>query len=244
MRIGVVICLVLACFTHAFSQVIDNENYTLEKTATPVRGFFYTALTMGFPDAQFKQSVDSNFGGSSFGFSSGLGVNPYGERRESPLLLGLDFTYNSFGRDPTTDPITNIQYKTSFNHYFVGPLLRVYPVRGEKIVPFLEGTAGLAILNAKIKTAELDESGAATLIDSENDEGFGFSLGLGLHGNSSAGDSESIQTSFYLRLLYSWGDRLRYVKRNSVSVVDDILNYDTGYTSTNMLQLQIGCIFH
>lgn len=244
MRIGVVICLVLACFTHAFCQVIDNENYTLEKTAIPVSGFFFLALSTGFPDAQFKQSMDSNFGGSSFGFSTGFGVDPYGERRESPLLIGFDFNYHSFGRDQTTDPITNVQYKTSFNHYFVGSLLRVYPVRSETIVPFLEGTAGLAILNAKIKTDELDESGESTLIDSENDEGFGFSLGLGFHGNGSTGDSESIHTSFYLRLLYSWGDRLRYVKRNSVSVVDDVLNYETGYTSTNLLQLQIGCIFH
>lgn len=244
MRIGIVICLVLVCLLPAASQVIDNENYTLEKTATPVRGFFFVALTTGFPDAQFKQAMDSNFGGSSFGFSSGLAVDPYGERRESPLLLGLDFHYHSFGRDQTTDPITDILYKTSFNHYYVGPLLRLYPVRGEKLVPFLEGTAGLAILNAKIKTDELDESGENTFIDSENDKGFGFSLGAGLHTNRSTLDSEGLKTSFFVRLLYSWGDRLRYVKRDSVKIVDDILDYETGYTSTNMLQLQIGCIFH
>lgn len=244
MRFGTVIWLVLACVAPAFSQVIDNENYTLEKTATPVSGFFFVALTTGFPDAQFKQSMDSNFGGSSIGFSSGFGVDPYGERRESPLLVGLDFTYHSFGRDQTTDPITNILYKTSFNHYFVGPLFRLYPVRGEKVVPFLEGSAGLAILNAKIKTDELDESGETTLIDSENDNGFGFSLGAGFHTNRSTGDTEGLKTSFFLRLLYSWGERSRYIKRDSVHVVDDILDYETGYTSTNMLQLQIGCIFH
>lgn len=244
MRVIILTCLLLTFVTGAFCQVIDNENYTLEKTATPVRGFFFVALTTGFPDAQFKQAMDSNFGGSSIGFSSGFGINPYGERRDSPLLLGLDFHYHSFGRDQTADPITNILYKTSFNQYYVGPLVRLYPIRSEKLVPFLEGTAGLAILNAKVKTDELDASGETTLIDSENDKGFGFSLGAGIHTNRSTGDTEGLKTSFFLRLLYNWGDRSRYVKRDSVRVVDDILDYETGYTSTNMLQLQIGCIFH
>lgn len=244
MRLGALLLLCLINASWAFSQAVDLENYSLEETATPVGGFFLFGLVTGFPDAQFKEAMDSNFGGPSLGFTTSFGFNPYGSRRESPLLLGLDFTYHSFGRDQTTDPITSVLYKTSFNHYFVGPLARLYPIRKDKLIPFLEATAGLSILNTRIKTNEFDDSGETFVLDSESDKGFGYSIGIGFHTNRVKEDLEQLRTSFFMKLLYSWGDRSSYVKRDSVSVVDDVYSYETGYTSTNMLQVQVGVLFY
>lgn len=242
MRLGAFLLLCLAGVSSAVCQSVDLENYSLEETSTPVNGFLLFGLVTGFPDAQFKKAMDSNFGGSSLGFTSSFGFNPYGSRRESPLLMGLDFTYHSFGRDQTTDPITSVLYKSSFNHYFVGPLFRLYPIRKDKLIPFLEATAGLSILSTRIKTDELAEE--TYVLDSKNDKGFGYSMGIGFHTNRVKEDLDQLRTSFFMKLLYSWGDRSSYVKRNSVSVVDDFLSYDTGYTSTNMLQVQVGVLFY
>lgn len=246
MRPVLLACVWLASVQLVFSQTVDNYNYTIESPFTPVNGFFFLGLATGFPDAQFKQAMDSDYGGPSLGFSSGFGLNPYGKKRESPILLGLDFSYHTFGRDKITDPVTSLRYKASYNSYFVGPLMRFYPHKEGKIAPFVEGSAGLSVLNARIKNDRtiFEDSEEEIIIDSKNDTGFGYSLAVGFHGNRKKEVEVEGQASFFLRLLYSWGDRSQYIKRGSVTMIDDVLNYETGYTTTNMFQVQLGLILH
>lgn len=236
------LCVSIFLSAPCFSQQVDHENYELERVNESVPGFFFLHLAAGLPDASFKKAMNSDYGDMALGFSSGFGINPYGKKRESPLLLGIDFSYYTFGRDKTTDPVTSIRYKTSFNSIFVGPMARVYPFKTKKIRPFLDGHAGLRILNGRTKLDKtiFDDTEEEVLIGSENDSGFGYGIGLGIHPVKNQGESEEARASFSLRVVYTWGERSKYIKRNSVTVVDDELQYQTGFTSTSMLQIQLG----
>lgn len=224
------------------AQPVDHENYSIEEFPTPVANYFALYLASAIPNPQFKKAMDSEYGAVSLGFDAGFGLNPYGKERISPLLLGIDFSYHTFGRDKTTDPVTDIRYKTSFNTYFVGPCARLYVGRIKKAAPFLEGYGGLSVLNARTKLDRtlLDNSEEEVLIGSENDAGFAYGLGFGIHGKAKGDNPEAAHASFSLRVLYTWGERAKHIVRNSVQVVDDVLSYQTGFTGTNMLQIQVG----
>ncbi|GCC51366.1 hypothetical protein SanaruYs_15910 [Chryseotalea sanaruensis] len=232
-----------------FAQQVDPDNYKLEEPINNISGYFYLGLETGIPGGQLKQNLKSDFGEVTFGFSSGLGLNPFGKKRESPLLFGIDFSIHTFGRDKTTDPVTDIRYKTSYNKFFVGPVARIYfPVRG-KLAIFAEGMAGAHVMNSRIKIDQtiFDNNEEEILIDSENDGSLGYGFGVGLHTrkqDSSDAEFPQAHASFFMRLSYLSGDRSRHIERGSVSVIDDVLTYRTAYTDTGLIQLTLGVILY
>lgn len=229
------------------AQEVNSDDYSIDgRTTTSIPGFFYFNLTSGFPDSQFKKAMDSDYGGMGLGFSTGFGINPYGTKRQFPLLLGIDFTYVTFGRDKTTDPVTDIRYKTSFNYFFVGPLARLYPLKTKKISPFIDGLAGLQVLNGRTKLDKtiFDDSEEEVLIGAENDSGFSYGLGIGFHTKKIIQDENVAHISFFFRAMYLWSDRSKHIKRDSARVVDDLYTYQTAFTTTNMFQLQLGVIIY
>lgn len=239
--------LMMTLSLHA--QQVDPDNYKLEKPVNTIPGYFYLGLETGILGGQLKQNLKSDFGEVTFGFSSGLGLNPFGKKRESPLLLGIDFSIHTFGRDKTTDPVTEIRYKTSYNKFFIGPVARLYlPVRG-KLAIFTEGMAGAHVMNSRIKIDQtiFDNNEEEILIDSENDGSLGYGFGLGLHTrkqDSSDAELPQAHASFFIRLSYLTGDRSRHIERKSVSIIDDVLTYRTTYTNTGLIQLTLGVILY
>lgn len=239
--------LMTIALSELLAQEVNSEDYSIDgRTTTSIPGFFYFNLASGFPDAQFKKAMDSEYGGMGLGFSTGFGINPYGTKREFPLLLGVDFTYTSFGRDKTTDPITDIRYKTSFNYFFVGPMARLYPFKTKKIAPFVDGFAGLQVLNGRTKLDRtlFDDNEEEVLIGAENDRSFSYGLGLGFHTKKFIQNENEAHISFFFRAMYLWGERSKHIKRDSALVVDDVYTYQTAFTTTNMFQLQLGVIIY
>ncbi len=243
-------CITLLVFsTSLLAQQVDPDNYSPVKPVNTVPGYFYLGLETGIPGSQLKQNLQSDFGALTLGFSAGFGLNPLGKERESPLLIGLDFSYHTFGRDKTTDPFTDIRYKTSYNKFFVGPVARFYlPIRG-KLAVFTEGMAGAHVMNSRIKVDQtiFDNNEEEILIDSENDTSLGYGFGLGLHTrkqDSGKFDLPEAHASFFFRLSYLSGDRSRHMERDSVSIIDDVLSYRTTYSSMGLLQVSVGLILY
>lgn len=243
-------CLVLLITnTCLLAQQVDPDNYSLEKPINTIPGYFYLGLETGIPGKELNQKLKSDYGDLTLGFSAGFGLNPFGKERVSPFLLGLDFSIHTFGRDKTTDPLTDIRYKTSFNKYFVGPVARLYlPVRG-KLAVFAEGLAGAHIMSSRIKVDQtvIDNNEEEILIDSENDASLGYGFGLGLHTRKQDNTElpqPQAHASFFFRINYITGDRSRHIERNSVRIIDDVVNYRIGYSNTGQIQVTFGAILY
>ena len=232
-------------------EAVDSDNYSIDHSVfqSAIPGYFYFGLAGGVPDPSLKESIKSDYGDITLGFATGFGINPFGKKREAPFLLGIDFSYLTFGRDKITDPITSFRYKFTINKIFVGPSARLYfPLKG-KLALFADGMVGGHIMNGRIKVDKtiFDDGEEDIVIGSENDGSLGYSFGLGIHSRKvSLVESEipEAHASFFIRLSYLSGDRSRFIKRGSVQVINDVLSYQTGFTSTGMLQLTLGAIIY
>jgi hypothetical protein len=238
-RLFVLLCVVASA--NASAQTVDSENYSVEnkthKEPTP-QGFLFFNLAYGNPNAQYKKAM----GNAAFGISTGFGVNPFGERRESPVLLGLDYSYYTFGFDETTDPVTDVPYITGFNTSFAGVLARAFPVRTKNITLFADGVAGLR--RVTIRTKENFDTEEPLVVNKQNDRSFGYGVGVGFISPLVAVEEGVPLLGLTVRAMYWWGERSAYIKRDSLRVVDDVVTFDSGFTAVNMLQIQVGIIFY
>jgi hypothetical protein len=81
------------------------------------------------------------------------------------------------------------------------------------------------------------------LVGVKNYEGLGYGVGMGWY-TRRPHDQEG-KNSFSLRVMYLWGDRIKYVKRGSVQVDNGgNVTFETGYTYTNTILIQLGCALH
>ncbi len=155
----------------------------------------------------------------------------------------------NLGRDKTPATVFLPQLKTTFNYYNVGPVIRVFLVEKEEgFIPFLDGFIGMKVLNVNTK---VDNSLLDTVLDQEDIEsllwksyeGLGYGVGLGFYNRKFHDQTENKQASFYLRLMYQYGDKINYVKRGSIKVDNDgFINYQTDRTQTGILSLHIGLL--
>jgi hypothetical protein len=220
------------------AQTVDHENYSIETKEPAPQGFLFFSLAHGSPDSQFRKAM----GNGAFGLSTGFGVNPFGKKRESPLLIGLDYSYYTFGFDEVTDPVTEIPYITGYNTSFAGMLTRVFPWRTKKVKFFADGVAGFR--RVTIRTKENFDTENPLIVNKQNDRSFGYGAGVGFMSPLVEIEEGSPQLGFSCRVMYLWGERSQYIKRDSLRVVDDVITFDSGFTSVNMLQIQLGIIFY
>jgi hypothetical protein len=239
-------------FTTAFflygnlvAQDIDPENYSIKERGENIKGFFQVGPSFSILEKN-QTSLTSDFGDVTLGFSTSLGLNPIGEGKPSPLLIGIQFTFQTFGRDKLSDPVTSIRYKTAYNYFNVGPITRFYPIKTKKVIPFIEATAGLAVLSSrtKIDRTIFENEEEEVVIGSLNDTSFGYGLSIGLHGNPSRKNNEDLRATFFLSLKYNWSERSKFMTRKSVTVIDDVHRFKTSYTSFNAVQIQLGAFLH
>lgn len=252
MRSWLSIVIIMQTANLLFAQEnVDIDNYSIQQSSfqSAIPGYFYLGLAGGLPEASLKSSIKSDYGDITMGFATGFGINPFGKKRESPLLFGVDFSYLTFGRDKITDPVTSFRYKFTINKIFVGPNARIYfPLKG-KIALFADGMVGGHIMNGRIKVDKtiFDDGEEDIVIGSENDGSLGYGFGVGIHSRKvSIADSEipEAHASFFVRFSYLSADRSRFIKRGSVQVVNDVLTYQTGFTGTGMFQLTLGAIIY
>ncbi|MCX7638739.1 MAG: hypothetical protein N2044_12920 [Cyclobacteriaceae bacterium] len=228
-------CTVLL-FTLAFSTAVAQES-----------GLIGLYGNINLPYKEFREAVDNPIGGTAVGFDLQLLFNPKGKQSYSPVYPGIDFTYVTFGRDfidgtPTTPPL-----KTTFNYYAINALFRLMPVQKQKgFIPFIDGALGLEIYNTRTKIDKnaldivLNDS-QPEVIHTTNDTGLVRTLAIGwfIRRPSKANPNQP-GGSFTLRIGYSYGSPIDYVKRGSVAVDNGFVTYEEGRTRAQMILIQLG----
>lgn len=243
---GILICLlVISGALSGFAQ--EESSYELSTIPDPVHLGIYA--NVGIPSAQFREASDSGTGLGG-GFNVNALASPYGRKKYSPVLLGLDFNYLYLGRDKVDETPTAPPYKTNFNYYTISAATRVLLRKDEGITPFIDGLLGMKIYNTKTKidkdalqTVLADEQ--PEVIHSNSDSGLTYGVGVGFYNRKynrdEQGEITTGKASFSLRAMYLWGDEIDYVKRGTVVVGSDgTVTFDTGYTNTNMFVIQLG----
>lgn len=202
---------------------------------------------IGIPVGEFRDAVNNSFGGTGWGGGLNLLINPKKGGAYSPVLIGIESNYMNLGTDKTPETVYLPQLKTSFNYFNVGPMIRgILSSKEEGIIPFIDGFVGMKILNTKTK---IDNNLIDTLLDEEyvesllstNYEGLGYGVGLGFFNRKLKSDEMQMAGSFYMKVMYQYGDRVNYVKRGSIEVDQEgFITYETGRTQTSMIVLQAG----
>lgn len=205
--------------------------------------------SMGVPVGNFKEAIKNSFGDIGFGGGFHLLLNPKKEVY-SPVLVGLDFNYLNFGKEKIPSSQYFPQLKTTFNYFTIGPMFRVLLSKKDQgIIPFLDGMVGMKIMNSKTK---VDNTIVDTLLDEEylesllstNYEGLNTGFGVGIYKKSSVKIPDEVAVSWFIKLMFQYGDQTKFVKRNSVRVDDEgQLTYETGRTQTSLVNLQFGILF-
>jgi Outer membrane protein beta-barrel domain len=243
-RKTIFICLVLLVgWLTSYSQ--EESSYELSTVSDPVHLGIYA--NVGVPSAEFRNAVD-NGTGLGAGFNFNVLASPYGTKKYSPVLLGIDFNYLYLGRDKVDATATAPPYKTNFNYYTVAAATRILLRKNEGITPFIDGILGMKIYHTKTK---IDKDAFQTIladeqpevVHSNSDTGLTYGVGLGIYKRKfdELGEGTTNRASFSLRAMYLWGDEIEYVKRGTLVVDPDLtVNYDTGHTNTNMFMIQLG----
>jgi len=202
---------------------------------------------IGIPFAKFKQAVDSGVG-------VGLGVNglinPKGKKGYSPVFFGGDFSWISFGREKDKPPLSSTTYNTTFNYYGISGLSRLFlSNKSEGFVTFVDGQMGAQILNTRTMTGnnifKLIFDDQTELIHSTNNASLIYGLGFGFYTRRVNDKNGNFKPTTTVRVMYHWSNQTQYVKRGSVSIDGgSVTNYETGYTRTNMITVQLGISMH
>ena len=200
--------------------------------------------------AELRQAVNNGMGGVGVGLGGSILINPFLTQKPSPVFVGVDFSYLTFGRDKQRETATLPPYKTTFNYYGISGISRLFLTKRQLgFTPFIDGMAGLKIINTRTK---IDKNVAHIIFDEDqpevihttNDLGMNYGVGIGFYTRKlparGSEDSDLKCASFSLRLMYLWGDRSSYVKRGSLKVTEGEVSYEQGYTNTNMIMLQLG----
>lgn len=234
---GVILFICMTYISKTKAQDIFTEPYT-----------FSIYGNIGLPSPEFKKAVDNSIGGTAVGFGVNGLFNLNGKKKEpSPVSLGVDFSFLTFGRDKIKSTSDSPPYKTTFNLYSINAVSRlILSNRAKGFVPFVDGMLGMKIFNTRTK---IDKSlidyvlgdKEEEIIGTTNRNGLGYAVGLGWYTRKSKGVEGAGNPSFSMRLMYLWGDRIRYIKRGTMQVdPDGNLTFESGYTYTNMILIQFG----
>jgi hypothetical protein len=236
MKKNIVLLFCITCMSVAHAQDAFHEPFTVS-----IYG------NVGVPSPEFKKAVNNSSGGAAIGFGGNILFNTGGKKKLSPVAFGIDLSYQYFGRDKIEATSSLPPYKTSYNLWNLSGVSRVIlSKRAKGFVPFVDGMLGLKIFTTRTK---VDKSALASVLGDEeeligvkNYNGLGYGVGMGWYTRKPQDEEE--KTSFSLRVMYLWGDRIEYVKRGSVQVDNGNVTFETGYTYTNTILIQLGFTAH
>jgi hypothetical protein len=236
-NIAFIFCI--ACVSIAQAQDTLREPFT-----------FSIYANLGFPSSEFKDAVNNTIGGMGLGFGANTLFNLNGKKQSpSPVAMGVDMDYFFFGKDKIDGSSTAPPYKTSFNLWNWSAITRLtLSKRSTGFVPFVDGSLGVKIFNVKTKIDKdaLDYVLGDTeedIIGIKNYTGLGYGAGFGFFTRKPKDYGN--EASFSLRLMYLWGDEIEYIKRGTLEVDGSgNLTFETGFTNTNMILVQLGVTIH
>ncbi len=204
---------------------------------------------INFPHQEFRQAVDNPLGGTAVGAGINVLFNPKGRNGQSPIYPGIDFNYVTFGRDFIEGTTNAPPLKTTFNYYAINGVFRLMPVLKERgFIPFVDGALGLEIFNTRTKIDKnvlniVLNDGQPEVIHTTNDTGLLRTVAVGWFvRRPSKAEPDRPGGSFSMRIGYTFGSPIYYVKRGSVAVNNGFVTYEEDRTRAQMIQIQLGIV--
>ncbi len=204
---------------------------------------FYAGGQVAIPSAEFRKVIKNSTGNLGYGLYAGFLMSPLGKNKPSPILVGIDFGFFTYGNEKQKGVGNTPTLKTTHNVFTWNAAGRLKPIRHQgKVTPFVDGLIGLKLFNSKTKidkdlTNLVFNDNQNEVINNVNDTGLNYGLGVGFYTNP----QKTNAAGFQLRLLYLWGDEVKYVVRNSVVVNQNgNVTFDTARANTSMVIIQIG----
>jgi hypothetical protein len=193
-------------------------------------------IQIGIPATPSMEEATKNKMGN-LGFGVGICglTNPFSwgrNKRNSPLRIGAEAGYTYYGRFLSEVNINGYEgdYKTSYGILQLNGIIQVRPSIPEQFTPFAEVFAGGSFyLSTTKENLNAIESGLGVPrfdIGGYSSAAFTKGAAIGL----SIGKFREDEPRFTIRASYTWGPKIRYVIRNS-------LTYNS---SNNELQVYLG----
>ncbi len=201
---------------------------------------FYINSQVAVPAKEFRQAINNSIGDLGIGLAGGFLFSPLGQKKPSPVLIGIDVGYLNYGVEKIGADSGNPPLKITHNIFSFDGIGRLRPFNHTgKITPFVDGLLGLKLYNTRVKIDKtffdtVFNNDEAEVLKNVNNTGVNFGLGCGFYTHSSKG------IGFTMRGLYMWGDEVDYVVRNSVKMDNGTLSYETATANTSMLTIQLG----
>jgi hypothetical protein len=203
---------------------------------------FFGGVQTAIPSSEFREVINNSFGNLGYGLNLGFVLSPLGEKKPSPVLLGADFGYFTYGNEKQKGTSTSPPLKTTHNVFTWNAMARLKPTHHKgSIIPFADGLIGLKLFNSKTKidknvTDIIFNTDKREVINNVKDTGLNYGLGLGFYTNP----KKNTNPGFQLRVLYLWGDEVKYVVRNSVAVDQNgFVTFSTNRANTSMIIVQL-----
>ena len=232
----------LTSFNSIYAQT---ENYEISSSAYHDTFHFNLTGVVGIPSKELKEAVQNDFGNVGIGFATSILLNPFGKKKPSPILMGIDFSYLTYGVDKIEATTYTPPLKTTFNVYNISGAFRFLPKQSPGFAPFIDGMIGSRIFNTRTK---IDKNIVDTILNEDqpevinttNDAGLCYTVGVGFFNRKSRKDND-LKGSFTLRFLYTWGDDTEYILRDSIKLdSSNFVTYETGHARTDMFLIQFG----
>jgi hypothetical protein len=201
---------------------------------------FYINGQVAVPAKEFREAINNSVGDLGVGLAGGILFSPLGQKKPTPVLIGVDIGYLNYGVEKINANSGDPALKVTHNIFSFNGIGRLRPFNHNgKVTPFVDGLLGLKLYNTRVKVDKtfLDtifNNDEAEVLKNVNNTGVNFGLGCGFYTHSSKG------IGFTMRGLYMWGDEIDYVVRNSVKVNNGTLSYETATANTSMLTIQLG----
>lgn len=246
-KIGIYIISIFAT-TSSWGQ--SDSLYDISPYSIHDKFNFHVNAVVAVPLNEFRDALKNNFGNVGVGVSTGVLVNPFGKKKPSPIFVGGEFSYLTYGVDKIKESANNPPIKSTFNIYSINAAGRMLLTQDKAFVPYIDGLLGARIFNTRTK---IDKDFLATVLNDDqpevlnttNDTGVNYGIGVGFYNRKTKISDAENQISFTLRVLYTWGVEARYVIRDSITInADGIVEYKTGQTKTDMISIQLGIMLY
>jgi hypothetical protein len=235
----------------AFSQDTSSLNrsfFTDDNEENISKGDFLLALSVGVPSEAMKPAIKNNMGDLGFGISFLYVSNPFTwgrNKSNSPFRIGGEAGYTYYGRFLTDVKINGYDgsFKTSYGILHLNAILRFRPAETQKFTPFADVFGGgnfylsntkenLNAIESALGIEELDLGGTSS---SSLVRGVGAGFIIGKSADPQKG-------KLTVRTTYSWGKRIKYIERNSLSYNSSTreLNYIEGRAPLRYFLIQVG----
>jgi hypothetical protein len=203
-------------------------------------------ILVGFPQNEFKRTIDAVGGG----LSAHIGYAP----EESPFLLGVRLLYLNYGSDTRSDviggPFSPIDADIiTTNNILMAHLLARLGAHVGRFRPFVEGFVGYNYLFTETTVRGRNTGETITSETNLDDGAFGYGGGGGFQ-FSITGENLDDPTappdglSLSLSARYAFGGKAKYLARGSIRQENGALVYYTHESTTDLLMIALGVTYY